>query len=239
MGEFAIRKPADEAESRVFTRAVPDDVRALEALVARDGIETGVMRMGAEHILARVDDPRFTAELARFNLEASFDPHRLRGDFLATLERELRGALARVSTVAADACADVGRWVPTWPPRSPSPATCSTRIRTPACTPSIAPARRSGPTSSATRDLASMVGAGAGGRRSSPIPGLVPIRAGRRRRQRLLRHQRGYPSAGPDGRDGALGAAGRTRDGRSRGSRGPRRGGELEPQRVRDRACHR
>jgi len=118
MGEFAIRKPADEAEVRVFTRAVLNDIRALSALIDRGGVETGVTRVGAEQemylvgadyrpapcaeaVLARLDDRRFTTELARFNLEANFDPHRFEGRFLERLQADLDGALTKVSRVAA------------------------------------------------------------------------------------------------------------------------------------------
>lgn len=117
MGEHAIRKPTDEAEARAFTRAVLNDIRALDALIERGGVETDVTRIGAEQemylvgadyrpapcaesVLERLDDPRFTTELARFNLEANFDPHPFDGRFLEQLQVDLDGALAQVSRVA-------------------------------------------------------------------------------------------------------------------------------------------
>jgi CBS domain-containing protein len=118
MGELAIRKPANDAEARAFTRAVLNDIRALDALIARGGVETGVTRIGAEQemylvdvdcrpapcaeaVLGRLGDRRFTTELARFNLEANFDPHLFEGRFLEQLHADLDGALAKVSRVAA------------------------------------------------------------------------------------------------------------------------------------------
>lgn len=118
MGQHAIRKPANEAESRAFTRAVVSDIRALEALIERGGIETGITRVGAEQemylvgtdcrpapyaedVLARLDDERFTTELARFNLEANFDPQPFADGFLARLEDELESALGKAANAAA------------------------------------------------------------------------------------------------------------------------------------------
>ncbi len=117
MGEHAIRKARDEAEARAFTRAVLQDIRALEALIARNGIETGITRIGVEQemylvgedlrpapcapeVLAAIDDPRFTTELARFNMEANFDPQVFGGGFLGQLHADLDATLA-----AADAAA--------------------------------------------------------------------------------------------------------------------------------------
>ena len=48
MGEHAIFRAANDAEGRSFMRSVVRDIRALEALIARDGIERGIKRMGAE-----------------------------------------------------------------------------------------------------------------------------------------------------------------------------------------------
>ena len=118
MGEHAIRRAVDQTEVRAFTRAVLEDIRALDALIAREGIETGITRVGAEQemylvgpdyrpspcakaVLADIDDERFTTELARFNLEANFSPRRFAGGFLEQLEKEIGDAVATVSAVAA------------------------------------------------------------------------------------------------------------------------------------------
>ena len=53
-------------------------------------------------MLARLDDHRFTTELARFNLEANFDPHRFAGRFLEQIQADLEGALAKVRYVAGE-----------------------------------------------------------------------------------------------------------------------------------------
>ncbi len=117
MGEKVIRKPADDGEARSFTRSVLDDIRALEELIERGGIESGITRMGVEQemylvgddglprpvaadILSAIDDPRFTTELARFNLEANFDPQEFTGSFLATLEDDLNRTLHDATSIA-------------------------------------------------------------------------------------------------------------------------------------------
>ncbi len=118
MGEHVIQRPANEAEARAFSRAVIEDVRALEDLIARDGIETGITRMGveqemylvdadarpvpcAEQVLATMNDPRCTTELARFNLEANLPPQLLQGNFLRDLEQQLGEILTQVESAAA------------------------------------------------------------------------------------------------------------------------------------------
>ncbi len=118
MGEHAIRKASSQAEVRDFTRSVLKDIRALEALIERGGIETGITRIGVEQemflvgddcrpapcakeLLAELKDERFTTELARFNLEANFDPLPFSGDFLAQIRSDLENALAHASAAAA------------------------------------------------------------------------------------------------------------------------------------------
>jgi CBS domain-containing protein/gamma-glutamyl:cysteine ligase YbdK (ATP-grasp superfamily) len=117
MGEHVIRRPKDEREAREFARAVVHDIAALEHLIDHDRIETGVRRAGAEQemylvgpdcypaprapeLLKALADRRFTTELARFNLEANFDPRLLHGDFLGRLETELEQMLAKVTSAA-------------------------------------------------------------------------------------------------------------------------------------------
>lgn len=105
---------------RAFTRALIDDVRALERMLAAGIIESGVRRIGAEQeiflvdagcepapvaaeVLARLDDPSFKHELALFNLEANLPPLPLRGDCMRRLEDDLTAAIAKARS-AAQAC---------------------------------------------------------------------------------------------------------------------------------------
>lgn len=114
MGEHVARGARDEAEARAFTRAVLEDLRALEALIAGGGLERGVRRVGVEQEMFLVDgagrpatvaeelldaarDPRLTTELARFNLEANLPPRPLGGPFLRRMEEDLLDVLAVVT----------------------------------------------------------------------------------------------------------------------------------------------
>jgi len=51
-------------------------------------------------ILGAADDPHFTTELGRFNLEINLDPLEMGGDCLARMEHELNALLAKVRAIA-------------------------------------------------------------------------------------------------------------------------------------------
>ena len=117
MGTQDVTGDLDAANLRLFIKHLLDDLRALEAMIAGGAIEAGVRRIGAEQelfmvdrawrpaplameILAAIDDPHFTTELGRFNLEINLDPLVLGGDCLSRLESDLGGLLAKVRAVA-------------------------------------------------------------------------------------------------------------------------------------------
>ncbi len=117
MGTLDVTGDLDAANLRQFIKHLLDDLRALEAMIAGGTIESGVRRIGAEQelflvdrawrpapfameILAAIDDPHFTTELARFNLEINLDPLPFGGDCLRRLEGDLAGLLAKVRAVA-------------------------------------------------------------------------------------------------------------------------------------------
>ena len=121
MGEHQVSE-ADDAELRAFMRAILADVHALEQVIARGMIETGVRRIGAEQemflvdktlscapvstqVLETANDPRLTTELAKFNLEANLSPQIFGGSCLRNLENELNDviAVARKAAAAHDA----------------------------------------------------------------------------------------------------------------------------------------
>ena len=120
MGEQNIAEGLEERELRAFMMKLLEDVRALEMMLDRGLIESGVRRIGAEQemflvdrrgdpapvalaVIERLADPAFTTELALFNLEANLAPHELGGRCLRTLERDLR----RVVTLAGQAAQTV------------------------------------------------------------------------------------------------------------------------------------
>ncbi len=109
------------AALRRFERRLFLDLRRLEALIRDSRIEKDVYRVGVEQemfligdghrpaskameVLEALDDPRFTTELARFNLEANLPPMVLSGDLLSRME----ASLEEVMTLAADAARRVG-----------------------------------------------------------------------------------------------------------------------------------
>ncbi len=117
-----VNEPNLEPEAiRTFTKAVLNDLRALERML-RDGlIESGIRRFGAEQelflvdegwrpapvalaVLDRLKNPAFTTELARFNLEINLDPALLDG----TCFRTLHARLDELIQEARDACRGEG-----------------------------------------------------------------------------------------------------------------------------------
>ena len=122
MGEHDVSAAAGAQQQQAFTAALLEDVRALELMIERGMIETGVRRVGAEQEMFLVDrgsrpaplavealevlaDRRFTTELARFNLEANLPVYDFEGAFLSRMERELRelleGALEKLRPLGA------------------------------------------------------------------------------------------------------------------------------------------
>ncbi len=95
---------------RSFTKALLRDLRALEEMLREGRIEADTRRIGAEQemflvdeaghpaplateMLEGIDDPRFTTELARFNLEANLSPLTFGGRCLSAMEAELHEVL--------------------------------------------------------------------------------------------------------------------------------------------------
>jgi CBS domain-containing protein len=119
MAENELSKSSDRQQLRNFTRAVLEDVQALERMLREGRIESDIRRIGAEQemflidrdvrpapialeVLEHLDHPQFTTELALFNLEANLSPYAFGGDCLSRMERELHGLLA-LAHRAADA----------------------------------------------------------------------------------------------------------------------------------------
>jgi CBS domain-containing protein/gamma-glutamyl:cysteine ligase YbdK (ATP-grasp superfamily) len=117
MGEHQVTSSKDGDELRAFSRALLEDVRALERLIAEGRIESGVRRIGAEQemflvdeswgpsprsreVLAALDHPLFTPELALFNLEANASPQRLHGSCLSKMEAQVFGLVQRAREAA-------------------------------------------------------------------------------------------------------------------------------------------
>jgi CBS domain-containing protein len=122
MGEQNVEEQSGGDAQRQFTKKILDDLHALDELIKRGMIESGVRRIGAEQemfliddmtllasrsstdILETAKDPRLTTELALFNLEANVGPWEYGGNCLSTLEEEL----VEVLGVCRDAAAKSG-----------------------------------------------------------------------------------------------------------------------------------
>ena len=124
MGEQDVRGQSQAEEIRVFLQDLLKDVRALEKMLEEDLFESGVRRIGAEQelflvdqhwrptpiatrVLEVVDDPRFTTELARFNLEFNLDPLVFGGSCLRDMEWQIGELLGKVQDAARSCGGDV------------------------------------------------------------------------------------------------------------------------------------
>ena len=124
MGIQNVDTKSSPAELRAFINSLLTDIRALEKMIADGMIEAGVRRIGAEQemflvnpawrpapvaneILAHLDDPHFTNEIALFNLEINLDPLAFGGDCLSRMERQLDEMLARAAAAASRCEAEI------------------------------------------------------------------------------------------------------------------------------------
>ncbi len=124
MGDQHVRAVPDAESLQQFSRALLDDIEALDQLLREGRLEQGVTRIGLEQelflidaagrpapvgpeVLATLCDPAFSTEIGRFNLELNVDPIVFGEGALASLETTLREALARARAAARVHGADV------------------------------------------------------------------------------------------------------------------------------------
>lgn len=117
MGDKVVSRRYDDSALRTFTRAVLNDLQALESMLANGQIEEDVRRIGAEQEMFLVDsslhpaplvsevmdeakDGRLTTEIGRFNLEANLTPRTFAGSCLSDMETELNEILEIVRKAA-------------------------------------------------------------------------------------------------------------------------------------------
>lgn len=117
MGQQTIRANATLAERKQFIKHLLNDVEALDQMLKQGLIESGVKRIGAEQefclvdqhcrpsthgpdILNSINNPYFTSELARYNLEINLDPMPLKGRCFSNMEKQLRDLLNQADDVA-------------------------------------------------------------------------------------------------------------------------------------------
>ena len=124
MGEHQVEQDTLESDLQAYTRALLDDLRALQFMIENDRFERGVRRVGAEQEMFFIDrnlrpapvaigvldyakDARLTTEIARFNLEANLTPQLLSGRCFSTMEDELKEVLSLARRGAAECGAEV------------------------------------------------------------------------------------------------------------------------------------
>jgi CBS domain-containing protein len=124
MGEHDVSKQTDERERQDFTKALLNDIQALEKMLTDGLMESGIERIGAEQemflvdsamnpapvameILDYVKDKRLTTEIGKFNLEANLTPLEYKGNCLREMEREIQELVGLVREGAKQYNADV------------------------------------------------------------------------------------------------------------------------------------
>ena len=124
MGEKKVSTQADEHNLRIFTKAVLNDLQALEKMLEGGMMEENVLRIGAEQemflvdssmhpasiamqILENAKDYRLTTEIGQFNLEANLTQLEFRGDALSRLENEILEVVEVVRQTARKINSDV------------------------------------------------------------------------------------------------------------------------------------
>ena len=117
MGEQNIEEHASESSRQEFMKSLLEEVRALEAMLDKGMVESGVSRIGAEQemflidearkpaltvleVLKKLDDERFTHELGLFNIEANLSVQELKGDCLRRMENEAQEVYAKARKAA-------------------------------------------------------------------------------------------------------------------------------------------
>ncbi|HET6564728.1 MAG TPA: hypothetical protein VFG52_04890, partial [Xanthomonadales bacterium] len=119
MGEHNISSDKSDAERQAFMRSLLEEVRALDLMIDKGMIESGIRRIGAEQemfivdsafgpasvapeLLQKLSDQRFTNELGRFNLEANLSPRRMSSNCLRLMEQEAQELYAMARSKSAE-----------------------------------------------------------------------------------------------------------------------------------------
>ncbi len=106
-------------DAKQFTQSLLRDLTALEEMLDKGMIESGITRIGAEQefclvndhwnpapmameILEKLDHKNIVNEFARFNMEINLDPQLMEGGCFKVMENQLRELLQMVSDTAVD-----------------------------------------------------------------------------------------------------------------------------------------
>ncbi len=117
MGEQNIQEYAGESARQEFMKSLLEEVRALDAMLEKGMVESGVSRIGAEQemflinsaqkpaltalkVLKQLDDDRFTHELGLYNIEANLSVQEFHSDCLSRMEAEAQEVYAKAREAA-------------------------------------------------------------------------------------------------------------------------------------------
>mgnify|MGYP002713082190 CR=1 FL=1 len=106
MGDQHISRFEDTSERQAFTKSMLNDLKALDQLIKDQKFEEDIQRIGAEQevglvgkdwypamiydkILDEVNDPHFTTELGRYNVEINLDPIVFSKNCFSSLQNQL------------------------------------------------------------------------------------------------------------------------------------------------------
>lgn len=117
MGSLDVKAITTREEQLRFTHHLLRDIEALEWMLRHGMIATAPIHIGAEQemalvdahwrpypinlkVLETLDDPAFTTELAKFNMEVNFDPLELKGAVFSELEKTMKAAFEKALAAA-------------------------------------------------------------------------------------------------------------------------------------------
>jgi CBS domain-containing protein len=117
MGSQSVKAIVSLRERKEFLYHLLNDVKALGMMIKDDVFEKDIQRIGAEQelclvdksflpsnraleVLEKVNDKRFTTEIALFNLEINLDPHELGGHCFSRIDKDLTKLISHVDKIA-------------------------------------------------------------------------------------------------------------------------------------------
>ncbi|MFT6850040.1 MAG: CBS domain-containing protein/gamma-glutamylcysteine synthetase [Sphingobacteriales bacterium] len=124
MGDLNVKIASSGKEQQEFTKLLLKDVQALSKLLEQGRFDIEVTRIGAEQELCLIDknyrpspnnleilekspDTDLTSELARFNMEANFDPLVFEKDCFSKLEENIQVKLNHIREIANELETDI------------------------------------------------------------------------------------------------------------------------------------
>ena len=119
MGELDVKLVTTQKQLNDFTQHLLKDIEALERMLEEDWFDRSPIKIGAEQemcivdqhfkpapfsmeLLEKVADERYTTEIAKFNIEANFDPLPLTKSCFSELEKEIDYTIDKLRNTASE-----------------------------------------------------------------------------------------------------------------------------------------